>query len=166
MVAIPYSSGHSFQLAESSYGYMLSTYVCRNPLFIRSFLPTRFEDVYDAANVSLVAIPYSSGHSFQRHPNEIITNDHYTSRNPLFIRSFLPTSNIVSFRRGGACVAIPYSSGLNSSPGRLDTVVISNDPTSQSLIHQVNHLYGITIDPWKYFKSVEPLELPAGVWAT
>ncbi len=117
----------------------------RNPLFIRSIIPTKWmKNLVNYIN-NLVAIPYSSGQSFLRIENEegiwswgkvaipyssgqsflhFVT--HFSSfaflkcRNPLFIRSIIPTHHLPIW-------------------------FIQCNRMSQSLIHQVNHSYSIAL---------------------
>ncbi len=135
LVAIPYSSGHSFQL-DTTRDFHVDPAFSRNPLFIRSFLPTRRRRTPRCARSRTVAIPYSSGHSFQqeikfesleelvdcRNPLFIrsilptivtrrVRRRKLKSRNPLFIRSILPTIASDGIHASAYYVAIPYSSG-------------------------------------------------------
>ena len=115
-VAIPYSSGHAFQLGLASCINFRLDYRCRNPLFVRSYLPTgnviTVEENQYLGSQSLihqvmvsnwecrarrnpgwtVAIPYSSGHSFQLKKKTSWSWRRWGSFNPLFIRSFLPAN--------------------------------------------------------------------------
>ena len=61
----------------------------RNPFFIRSIVPTESE--FADPHVTKVAIPSSSGQSFQRLPDPE-PGVFYLGRNPFFIRSIVPTT--------------------------------------------------------------------------
>ena len=185
-IAIPYSSGQYFQ--EKSRNIVIDACLtCRNPLFVRSILPTIFYfDPKDRACKSqslilqvnpfnkptacqlkrflqIVAIPYSSGQSFQHGRAISRTFAHSKSqslihqvnpsnrkfidarlgrssesRNPLFIRSILPT------KLGDVVVT---KSLIRRNPLFIRSILPTTKPwtwnwikkeKSQSLIHQVN----------------------------
>ena len=83
MVAIPSSSGQSFQQLKISFG---------------------------SSSKIKVAIPSSSGQSFQQTKRIPFRTPNYR-RNPFFIRSILPTRTAVPRRGNPEIVAIPSSSG-------------------------------------------------------
>ncbi len=116
-VAIPYSSGlNSSQ--ERMFGRSVGFCICRNPLFIRSqFLTKTTTSIgcfgYMGRNPLFIRSQFLTRFRYGLHMRKPTIH----GRNPLFIRSQFLTArhllgNVESYQEG---VAIPYSSGLNSS---------------------------------------------------